>query len=116
MKVSLDFNLGVIEAKFVEGLERGEKYLANAIRGAHQLGDYEQERKAWWELGNVCKKNGDLERAIRCQQKELQLVEKHNNTDEKILCLIEISKQKTAGLLITFTYTSTFSQDISGVW
>ncbi|CDS06673.1 hypothetical protein LRAMOSA09200 [Lichtheimia ramosa] len=92
MKVSLDFNLGVIEAKFVEGLERGEKYLANAIRGAHQLGDYEQERKAWWELGNVCKKNGDLERAIRCQQKELQLVEKHNNTDEKILCLIEIIK------------------------
>ncbi|KAJ8653255.1 hypothetical protein O0I10_011103 [Lichtheimia ornata] len=92
MKVSLDFNLGVIEAKFVEGLDRGKEYLLDAIKGAHQLGDYEQERKAWWELGNICKKNGDFERAIRCQEKELHLVEKHSNTDEKILCLIEMVK------------------------
>lgn len=92
MKVSLDFNLGVIEAKFVEGLDRGKEYLLDAIKGAHQLGDYEQERKAWWELGNICKKNGDFERAIRCQEKELHLVEKHSNTDEKILCLIEMGK------------------------
>lgn len=92
MKVSLDFNLGVIEAKFVEGLDRGKEYLLDAIKGAHQLGDYEQERKAWWELGNICKKNGDLERAIRCQEKELHLVEKHSNTDERILCLIEMGK------------------------
>ncbi|KAI7883534.1 hypothetical protein K492DRAFT_184930 [Lichtheimia hyalospora FSU 10163] len=90
MKVSLDFNLGVIEAKFVEGLERGEQYLVKAIKGAHQLGDHEQERRAYWELGNICKRNDDLKSALRCQIKELQLIEKHSNTDEKIPCLIEI--------------------------
>ncbi|KAI8333915.1 hypothetical protein BC941DRAFT_379726, partial [Chlamydoabsidia padenii] len=80
-----DFNLGVIKAKLMHSSrssswpdgETAEDHLKMAIKGSIDLDNVDQERKTWWELGNLYNKRGQLDEALDCQMKELNLVRKH---------------------------------------
>lgn len=92
MKRSSDFNLGVMEAKSEAGWETGETLLVAAVKQAREQHDYDNERLAWWELANVFKRQGNLERLLTCQNKELHLIRKYRMKDQEIPCLTEMSE------------------------
>ncbi|KAI8377956.1 uncharacterized protein BYT42DRAFT_362909 [Radiomyces spectabilis] len=89
---SSNFNLGVIESKFPGGEQKAEEYLVLAVKQAQQLDDIENEKRAWWELGNVFRKQRNLERLLQCQKKELDLITTHDFKDDEIPCLVECGK------------------------
>lgn len=85
-KRSSDFNLGVIKAKLMNpsfsGGEAAKDHLKKAIKGSIDLDDVDSERKAWWELGNLFSKLGEIDNMVGCLEKELSLARKHNLGDE----------------------------------
>lgn len=95
LKHSSHFNMGVMQAKSPMWYSDAEKNLKQAIILAHKLEDYASEKTAWWELGNLYKRNGQFDNVKYCQNKELRLIRKYGFKDDEIYCFEERCKDKT---------------------
>ncbi|KAI8081458.1 uncharacterized protein BX664DRAFT_361619 [Halteromyces radiatus] len=96
---SSDFNMGVIKGKLAiyQHDQTVEQHLQDAIKAAANLDDVDNERRSWWELGNIYVRRGQWDKALECQKKELKLVKKHGlddilaSTVEMVKTLLELN-------------------------
>lgn len=89
---SCNFNIGVMQSKIESLYPDGEANLRRAISLARQIRDPVSEKTAWWELGNLFKRQGQYDLVKECQNEELLLIQKHDFAEDNFFCYEERSK------------------------
>jgi tetratricopeptide (TPR) repeat protein len=80
----------VIESKVGGDMTLAVNLLKKSIEHARGLADLQNERNAWWELGNIYKIQRDFKNALDCQSNELKLAQLDDLQETELLCLYDI--------------------------